>query len=153
MKSPTFQHDVQNIAREASAAPAATFKRASGKRQQAEQMEMGNDEGRLLQLSGSLSQKLGHRDPAVSPEIVREKKTVEAAGRSRRKSGNWLNRNQAQELVNATSNTDLRGWRDGAGKRSQEEKCVTTARLSRRPRKMNPESRSSNLQLRAGNPP
>jgi integrase len=31
-----------------------------------------------------------------------------------RKSGNWLTWNQAQELVNAASNKDLRGWRDGA---------------------------------------
>jgi integrase len=31
-----------------------------------------------------------------------------------RKSGNWLTQNQAQELVNAASKTDLRGWRDGA---------------------------------------
>jgi integrase len=30
------------------------------------------------------------------------------------KSGNWLTRNQAQELVNAASKADLRGWRDGA---------------------------------------
>jgi integrase len=28
--------------------------------------------------------------------------------------GNWLTRNQAQELVNAASTTNLRGWRDGA---------------------------------------
>jgi integrase/recombinase XerD len=28
--------------------------------------------------------------------------------------GNWLTRNQAQELVNAASNNSLRGWRDGA---------------------------------------
>jgi integrase len=31
-----------------------------------------------------------------------------------RKMGNWLTRNQAQELVNAASKTNLRGWRDGA---------------------------------------
>jgi len=34
--------------------------------------------------------------------------------RLERKSGKWLTRNQAQGLVNAASNTDLRGWRDGA---------------------------------------
>jgi integrase/recombinase XerD len=28
--------------------------------------------------------------------------------------GNWLTRNQAQELVNAASKTNLCGWRDGA---------------------------------------
>jgi integrase len=28
--------------------------------------------------------------------------------------GNWLTRNQDQELVNAASKTNLRGWRDGA---------------------------------------
>jgi integrase len=28
--------------------------------------------------------------------------------------GNWLTRNQAQELVNAASKNSLRGWRDGA---------------------------------------
>jgi site-specific recombinase XerD len=28
--------------------------------------------------------------------------------------GNWLTRNQAQELVKAASRTNLRGWRDGA---------------------------------------
>jgi site-specific recombinase XerD len=31
-----------------------------------------------------------------------------------RKIGNWLSRSQAQELVNAASKTDMRGWRDGA---------------------------------------
>ena len=31
-----------------------------------------------------------------------------------RKMGNWLTRNQAQELVNAASRHNLRGWRDGA---------------------------------------
>jgi site-specific recombinase XerD len=28
--------------------------------------------------------------------------------------GNWLTRNQAQELVNAASTNSLQGWRDGA---------------------------------------
>jgi hypothetical protein len=31
-----------------------------------------------------------------------------------RKMGNWLTRNQAQELVNAASKNSRRGWREGA---------------------------------------
>jgi site-specific recombinase XerD len=31
-----------------------------------------------------------------------------------RKIGKWLSRSQAQDLVNAVSKADLRGWRDGA---------------------------------------
>ena len=45
----------------------------------------------------------GDRNPASSRR--------EAA---RAKKWHWLTRNQAQELVNAASQTDLRGWRDGA---------------------------------------
>jgi len=50
----------------------------------------------------------------LSPELAIGIRRVQGAKRHGRKSGNWLTRNQAQELVNAASNTDLRGWRDGA---------------------------------------
>jgi site-specific recombinase XerC len=36
------------------------------------------------------------------------------AKRLGRKMGNWLTRNEAQELANAASKTNLRRWRDGA---------------------------------------
>src|SRR5258708_4640230 len=39
---------------------------------------------------------------------------VKGVKRLGRKMGNWLTRNQAQELVNAASKNSLRGWRDGA---------------------------------------
>jgi hypothetical protein len=42
---------------------------------------------------------------------IRRVKGVKRLGR---KMGNWLTRNQAQELVNAVSKTNLCGWRDGA---------------------------------------
>src|SRR5260370_10522412 len=42
---------------------------------------------------------------------IRRVKGVKRLGR---KMGNWLTRNQAQDLVNAASNNSLRGWRDGA---------------------------------------
>src|SRR5664279_6242258 len=50
----------------------------------------------------------------LSPELaigIRRGKGVKRLGR---KMGNWLTRNQAQELVNSASKTNLRGWRDGA---------------------------------------
>jgi len=50
----------------------------------------------------------------LSPELaigIRRGKGVKRLGR---KMGNWLTRNQAQELVDAASKTNLRGWRDGA---------------------------------------
>jgi integrase len=50
----------------------------------------------------------------LSPELAIGIRRVQGVKRLGRKSGNWLTRNQAQELVNAASNTDLRGWRDGA---------------------------------------
>src|ERR1035441_10062919 len=50
----------------------------------------------------------------LSPELAIGIRGVQGVKRLGRKSGNWLTRNQAQELVNAASNTDLRGWRDGA---------------------------------------
>jgi site-specific recombinase XerD len=39
---------------------------------------------------------------------------VKGVKRLGRKMGNWLTRNQAQELVNAASKNNLHGWRDGA---------------------------------------
>jgi integrase len=50
----------------------------------------------------------------LSPELAIGIRRVQGVKRLGRKSGNWLTRNQAQQLVNAGSNTDLRGWRDGA---------------------------------------
>jgi integrase len=44
-----------------------------------------------------------------------EENSFRTAGSLREwKSGNWLTRNQAEELVNAASTTDLRGLREGA---------------------------------------
>src|ERR1700736_6337577 len=50
----------------------------------------------------------------LSPELAIGIRRVQGVKRLGRKSGNWLTRNQAQELVGAASKTDLRGWRDGA---------------------------------------
>src|SRR5450759_2967699 len=50
----------------------------------------------------------------LSPELAIGIRRVKGVKRLGRKSGNWLTRNQAQDLVNAASKTDLRGWRDGA---------------------------------------
>jgi site-specific recombinase XerD len=50
----------------------------------------------------------------LTPELAIGIRRVQGVKRLGRKSGNWLTRNQAQELVNAASKTDLRGWRDGA---------------------------------------
>jgi len=47
----------------------------------------------------------------LSPELAIGIRRVQGVKRLGRKSGNWLTRNQAQQLVNAASNTDLRGWR------------------------------------------
>jgi integrase len=50
----------------------------------------------------------------LSPELAIGIRRVKGVKRLGRKSGNWLTRNQAQDLVNAASKTNLRGWRDGA---------------------------------------
>src|SRR6266404_3819726 len=50
----------------------------------------------------------------LSPELAIGIRRVKGAKRLGRKMGNWLTRNQAQELVNAASKNSLRGWRDGA---------------------------------------
>src|SRR5271169_467479 len=50
----------------------------------------------------------------LSPEHAIGIRRVKGVKRLGRKMGNWLTRNQAQELVNAVSRTNLRGWRDGA---------------------------------------
>jgi len=50
----------------------------------------------------------------LSPELAIGIRRVKGVKRVGRKSGNWLTRNQAQDLVNAASKTNLRGWRDGA---------------------------------------
>ena len=50
----------------------------------------------------------------LTPELAIGIRRVQGVKQLGRKSGNWLTRNQAQELVNAASNTDLRSWRDGA---------------------------------------
>ena len=50
----------------------------------------------------------------LTPELAIGIRRVQGVKRLGRKSGNWLSQNQAQELVNAASRTDLRGWRDGA---------------------------------------
>jgi len=50
----------------------------------------------------------------LSPELAIGIRRVKDVKRLGRKMGNWLTRSQAQELVNAASKTDVRGWRDGA---------------------------------------
>jgi site-specific recombinase XerD len=50
----------------------------------------------------------------LSPEHAIGIRRVKGVKRLGRKMGNWLTRNQAQELVNAASKNNLRGWRDGA---------------------------------------
>jgi site-specific recombinase XerC len=50
----------------------------------------------------------------LTPEVAIGIRRVQGMKRLGRKIGNWLSRDQAQELVNAASKTDLRGWRDGA---------------------------------------
>lgn len=50
----------------------------------------------------------------LSPELAIGIRRVKGVKRLGRKSGNWLTRNQAQDLVNAASQADLRGRRDGA---------------------------------------
>ena len=50
----------------------------------------------------------------LSPELAIGIRRVKGVKRLGRKMGNWLTRNEAQELVNAASKTNLRGWRDGA---------------------------------------
>src|SRR5208282_831754 len=50
----------------------------------------------------------------LSPELAIGIRRVKGVKRLGRKMGNWLTRNEAQELVNAASRTNLRGWRDGA---------------------------------------
>jgi site-specific recombinase XerC len=50
----------------------------------------------------------------LSPEHAIGIRRVKGVKRLGRKMGNWLTRNQAQELVNAASKNSLRGWRDGA---------------------------------------
>jgi site-specific recombinase XerC len=50
----------------------------------------------------------------LTPELAIGIRRVQGVKRLARRIGNWLSRNQAQELVNAASKTDMRGWRDGA---------------------------------------
>lgn len=50
----------------------------------------------------------------LSPEHAIGIRRVKGVKRLGRKMGNWLTRNQAQDLVNAASRDSLRGWRDGA---------------------------------------
>lgn len=50
----------------------------------------------------------------LSPELAIGIRRVKGVKRLGRKMGNWLTRNQAQELANAASKACLRGWRDGA---------------------------------------
>jgi site-specific recombinase XerD len=50
----------------------------------------------------------------LSQELAIGIRRVKGAKRLGRKMGNWLTRNQAQELLNAASKTNLRGLRDGA---------------------------------------
>jgi integrase len=50
----------------------------------------------------------------LTPELAIGIRRVQGVKGLGRRIGNWLSRSQAQELVNAASKTDLRGWRDGA---------------------------------------
>ena len=47
----------------------------------------------------------------LSPEHAIGIRRVKGVKRLGRKMGNWLTRNQVQELVNSASNNSLRGWR------------------------------------------
>jgi site-specific recombinase XerD len=49
----------------------------------------------------------------LTPELAIGIRRVQGVKGLGRKIGNWLSRSQAQDLVNAASKTDLRGWRDG----------------------------------------
>jgi len=51
---------------------------------------------------------------SLTPELAIGIRRVQGVKRLGQRSGNWLTQNQAQELVNAASKADLRGWRDGA---------------------------------------
>lgn len=51
---------------------------------------------------------------SLTPELAIGIRRVQGVKQLGRKIGNWLSRSQAQELVNAASKTNLRGWRDGA---------------------------------------
>src|SRR5579863_9558431 len=50
----------------------------------------------------------------LTPELAIGIRRVQGVKQLGRKIGNWLSRSEAQNLVNAASKTDLRGWRDGA---------------------------------------
>jgi site-specific recombinase XerC len=50
----------------------------------------------------------------LTPELAIGIRRVQGVKQLGRKIGNWLSQSQAQELVNAASKADLRGWRDGA---------------------------------------
>jgi integrase len=50
----------------------------------------------------------------LSPELAIGIRRVKGVKRLGRRMGNWLARNQAQELISAASTNSLRGWRDGA---------------------------------------
>jgi len=49
----------------------------------------------------------------LTPELAIGIRRVPGVKGLGRKIGNWLSRSQAQDLVNAASKTDMRGWRDG----------------------------------------
>jgi len=46
----------------------------------------------------------------LTPDLAIGIRRVQGVKRLGRKIGNWLSRSQAQELVNAASKADLRGW-------------------------------------------
>jgi hypothetical protein len=48
----------------------------------------------------------------LTPDLAIGTRRVQGVKGLGRKIGNWLSRSQAQDLVNAVSKTDLRGWRD-----------------------------------------
>src|SRR5579862_5074840 len=50
----------------------------------------------------------------LSPELAIGIRRVKGVKRLGRRMGNWLTRNQAQDMVNAASKNNLRGWREGA---------------------------------------
>ncbi len=50
----------------------------------------------------------------LSPELAIGIRRVKGVKRLGRRMGNWITRNQAQELISAASKNSLRGWRDGA---------------------------------------
>jgi integrase len=96
--------------------PRLTFNRAVVVRYRSH-LESLNLSGSTINLHVSAIRRLADESAEsgwLTPELAIGIRRVQGVKRLRRKSGNWLTRDQAQGLVSAASKTDLRGWRDGA---------------------------------------